>query len=896
MQDEFGANDPLLLLKATPPRVPRTLLGRSRLGSTAPELADRAVVVVQAPAGFGKTSLLSQWRREALRRGAVAAWLTLDERDDGNRFVQGLVVATRMAPGQAQFGQTYLRAAAASQGELEALTNWLAEVAHLAVEFELFLDDVHALPASTLDSSLTYLLRNAPPNLRIFLGTRRPLAVAVSDLLAHGQLALLDADTLRLTHEETSAVVAARFGARADAEICARMHDLTEGWPLGLQLVISTIEKRADLRDAIVGFSVQGGDIQRYFVECLVNRLPAPLEHFLTRLADVDALHPDLCGAITGRADAAELLQALQAATPIFLGGIDSDWVRIHSLAREFLKDRFDALPADERRVTHERAARWLAQRGMHDAAARQAMKAGQEQLAYEWMAHCLYDLVIAGHANGITEWVERLPPAQIEKSPSLRLAVAWTLAMGKRNEEASRLVLPLLEDPAADARQRCESAEICASAAFFADDFDGVERVIAPWGGALAALPAMLHVAGTNQLAVVALFRGMPEKARYLYQGISADGSAVGEYTRGLMDWVIGTSYLWQGQVVLAEELLRASLARAEAQCGRRSPVAATLASALAAALWERDLTDEIAPLLANRLDVLERRSPPEAILMGYVCAARAATRKRDDRRAFDLLDGLYALGEARGLLRLCVGSLAEQIRMHALRSHPEACAALAARLDRLATPEAFERWGLLEPLVRLQVGMAHAWQAAASQDWKRALAALSSSKPLAEQLRRGRDSVQVGLLQALALKRCGEDGRELFREAASLAETLGLERILADTHPDLAGWKRRLRAGDPAAEATEPKEAMPAAPPAPRPVARANVAPTALLTPKESEVLQLLAGNLSRKQIALALDVGDETVKWHLKNLFSKLDAGNRRHLLARARMLGVLDIAGA
>jgi len=891
-----AATDPQLTLKATPPRVPKSLLTRSRLSSNAPELADKSVIVIQAPAGFGKTSLMSQWRREALRNGAVAAWLTLDERDDGTRFAHGLAVAMRMASGKTSFGQTYAHTIGYGEDGLETLTNWLAEVAHMAVEVELILDDVQALPKSTLDTSLVYLFNNAPANLKVFLGTRKQIEMQMADILAHGQFASLDADVLRFTLEETISVMTARFGSRADSDICVRMHDMTEGWPLGLQLAIATIEKSLSLSDAITGFSVRSGNIQRYFVECLVNRLPSSLAKFLIRVSCVDVLHPDLCQAITGRIDSADMLQRLQDLTPIFLGGVDSDWLRIHSLARDFLKDRFEALPGDERRDAHERAARWLAERQMFEAAARQALQAGHDQLAYEFVTHCLYDLVIAGQVARVTEWIERLPTAEIEKNNHLRLAVAWILAMSERHVEAAQLVKSIVDDPASDSAERCESARICATAAVFADDFESLERIISPWISSPSTQPIMLRAVGTNQSAALALYRGEPEKARYYYQQLSPDSVLkVGEYTRAWMNWVLGITYLWQGQVLMAENILRPALARAEETGGRRSPIAVMLASPLAVVLWERDLTGEMAALLSNRLDVLERRAAPEAIIMGYVCAARNAAKGGLERRAFDLLENLYVLGEARSLPRLCVASLVEQVRMQALRSRGDACSALLGRLDRFVTPQAYKRWGILGPLVKLQVALARAYSSSVAQDWQRVLADLKVGKPIAEKLRRDRDSIQISLLQALAMKHCGEDSRVLFGEAIGVAESLGLERIIVDTHPDLVDWARRVRRDGSTEAVGIPQLQAPRTAPGKsgkQPAFRASASPSGLLTPKEAEVLQLLAGNLSNKQIALALDVGDETVKWHLKNLFSKFDAANRKHLLDRARLLGVLD----
>ena len=121
------------------------------------------------------------------------------------------------------------------------------------------------------------------------------------------------------------------------------------------------------------------------------------------RISFVDSLHPDLCEAITGRVDSADQLKALQDATPIFVAGVDSDWLRIHPLAREFLRDRFEALPSDERRAAHGRAAHWLAGRQMYEAAARQALLAGQDQLAYEFAAVCLYDVLLSGQVATVS-------------------------------------------------------------------------------------------------------------------------------------------------------------------------------------------------------------------------------------------------------------------------------------------------------------------------------------------------------------------------------------------------------------------------------------------------------------------------------------------------------------
>ncbi|MBP6382191.1 MAG: LuxR family transcriptional regulator [Pseudomonadales bacterium] len=891
------ATDPRLLLKATPPKAPKSLLARPRLSVNGPELADKAVIAVHAGSGFGKTALLAQWRRERLEAGDVVAWLTLDHWDDDTRFSQGLAVAMQAGSGRPRFGCSWPTMSDQRDGRHEGITGWLAGVVDMAAEVVLILDEAHTLPEATVRSSLVYLLHNAPANLKIVMASRRPLSLPVADLLAHGQFASLDTEALRLRPQETVAVLSARFGARIDADTCIRLHEITEGWPLGLQLAIAAIEKSQSVRDAIDGCLSCSGDIRRYFVESLVERLPPAMADFLVRTSFVDALHPELCEAITAREDSARMLSQLCELTPIFAESVGSDWLRIHPLAREFLDERFDALPAQEQRGLRARAAQWLSEQRMFEEAGRHALAAGQEELAYELAERCLYDVVTTGQLSRVAEWIGRIPATEIERRPRLRVAVAWTLAQSERHVEAARMVGPIIDDPAADAGERCESAEICATAALFADDLDAVERVVSPWFETLSSRSAVQRTVGTNHMALLALLHGSPERARYHYQHLPRDSEWGGGYARGWGDWIVGMSYLWEGQVVLGEQHLRAALARAEEKTGRRGPIAVMLAAVLAAVLWERNGHDEVAALLANRLDAVERHAPPDAIVLGYVAAARAAAAQGQEGRAFDLLEHLFALGEARHLPRPCIASLAEQMRIHALRAREDACAALLGRLDEACAAPQLRDQGLPQPLVGLQSGLARTYASLARQDWQAMLGHLQAIHAVAERLRRGRDLIQIQLLEALALTRLGKENEALFAEALGMAKTLGLERILVDTHPDLAaraertGGGRAVEAGT-AGRLPERREAVAVA--RPGDAAHARVAPSALLTPKEREILRLLANNMSNKQIAIALGVGAETVKWHLKNLFGKLYAANRKHLLDRARMLGILDSA--
>jgi LuxR family maltose regulon positive regulatory protein len=288
---------------------------------------------------------------------------------------------------------------------------------------------------------------------------------------------------------------------------------------------------------------------------------------------------------------------------------------------------------------------------------------------------------------------------------------------------------------------------------------------------------------------------------------------------------------------------------------------------------------------VLANRLDVLERSGLPETVLLAYRTAARIAAAEGAEHRALELLEGMHAVGVARKLPRLRIASLADQVRMHARRFRAETCRALCERIDALVAGHDVPQGRLWRRSVELLQFTAHANAAIAAQDWGRALAPLSRAGALAEAMKFGRVRIEIMALRAFVLDRNGEKAAPLLQEAIGLASTYGLARLFVDAHPALGDWARRATSGQPGLAAAQGSPSVPRAAPM-------RATPSMALTPKEREVLELLSRNLSNKEIALAMQVGEETIKWHLKNLFGKLDAGNRKQVVRRAQLLGLLE----
>ena len=404
---------------------------------------------------------------------------------------------------------------------------------------------------------------------------------------------------------------------------------------------------------------------------------------------------------------------------------------------------------------------------------------------------------------------------------------------------------------------------------------------------------------------------RGESARARYVQESAAAvDGQVITGLASHSGELVIGLSHLWNAQPLLADASLRTALARAEATTGRRGSAACTLAAVRGAALWAQDRRDDAELVLAYRLDVVERASPPEVVAMMYLTLARIAFIAGNEPRGLELLARLEVIGDERRLPRLVLHSLREQIRLHATAHRVATAADLGERLEVcwLRVKHAARKGPVpYFDLIR-RIGLAHLQ--IATHDTDAARTTLAAAGKLAAQLNRQHDLLEVRILQAVAADRGDRAADETLREVQSIAESNGIARLFVDAHPAAVERVRALvgprelvapgvfatsstleaRVTDDGGTRSNPLVRPPASP-ATAPPRSPRRAEFTLFTSKEASMLAYLAQGMSNKEIARALDLGPETVKWHLKNVFAKLAAGNRQHAVARARMLGLL-----
>lgn len=872
-----------LLLKAMPPRATGNFLDRDRLKLKHFEFSGASATVILAPTGFGKTAQLIQWRRDALANGDMAFWLTLDSRDNPLKLARGLAYSAQSACGKHGFNESFMQWIEECSNPQEAMTGWLAEVARLATNVLLLLDEADCLPSDSRNQTLSYLIGNAPSNLHIALAARPTSGLMASGALNTSTITRLTATDLRLQLDETITIISAARGAPCTPEDVVKLHELIEGWPLGAQLAAATLQRGGSLENLLSGGS---SDIRRYFIDSFIDRQPTEAIYLLTRLANFTLIHPDLCLAIFNSDDLTQHLSRLQDETPLLVPAEDSEWSRLHPVAREVLHERFMQLAEEERRHIAQKASIWYAANNLFEEAAEQSYAVGNINEAIELVERNIRQIAMRGRNSVILAWYQRLSEDEIKQHPRFWAPLAWALSMSDQHKNALHYIDMILTQAQLSPQEHFEADLIAATLASYTDQLSMADELLTRWPEIPSEIYGHITAVYYVAKAMINLQYGLPEQARLNF-------SRLANYNReeiyspmsfGFADYGTGLSHLFEGRYAIAEQELRPALARAEQLLGRRNSVTAMLAALFALACWESGKEESPTAILAERLIGLERHGLPDAVMAAYKALARVADNNGRQDQALNLLDSLRAIGQTRGVLRLEVFAQFEQIRLHAIHGRGDKSQLLC---DQLAEQLEAQKSELAKPIrawMDLHLELARSYATKANDALDQALIHANAAITLANNMKRGAYAVEANLLRADILQHQGiAEAAVVQAEAISLAEAEGMIQLLKD-YP---ASKINTFANSPQYHNTDIRRETP-----PDSSLQSPSLGAGLLTPKEREVLTLLSNNLSNREVARAMDIGEQTVKWHVKNLFSKLDAGNRKHAVARARMLGLID----
>jgi LuxR family maltose regulon positive regulatory protein len=924
---------PLLKTKLFIPPARPELVPRPRLIEHLQAGMDRRLTLVSAPAGCGKTTLLSDWATHIPQKRI--AWLSMDESDnDLARFVSYLFAA--VATVEPKIAKLQASAQAMQPPQAEArLTALLNEIAAMPQQMVLILDDYHTIKLQAIHDAMTFLLNYAPPRLHLVIATRADPPLPIARLRARGQLTEVRQSDLRFSAQEAAAFLNSIMGLKLATQDVAALEARTEGWIAGLQmaaLAMQPLVAQARNRSAFVqAFTGSHRFVLDYLVEEVLQQQPPAIQQFLLKTSILDRLTGPLCDRVAGNQETGEsdaipdslvsrfpdsqtVLEHLEAAN-LFIVPLDGErrWYRYHRLFADLLRQRLQRAHPGLAPELHRRASEWHQQNGFVGAAVDHALAAEDFERAADLIEETAEATLMRSEVTTFLHWTAALPEELIRANPSLCVFQAWALLLTGRSPDKIESRLQNMGDASSSTRSKAKVLR--ALAAMFQGQIAQAAALVQQALGCLAEDEALFRSVATWILSLSQLADGDLKTGSQTLDRLAKTAQEMGNlFVAVAAICSLARLRTRQGQLDTAKRLYLRALALATDGQEQRLPIAGEPLIGLGELERQWNNFEAATEYLLEAIE-RSRQWSETAALDAYIPLARIKQAQGDvdgardalerarqlallsesielDDLAVDLVQAtfLVALGDAeaamslleeRGLVNYALMAEAQESEDY-VGFHMAKYARLALARVLLAQHRAGEALALMEPLV-----------------------------PKIEQLGRTDLLIEIQVLSALAFQALGQSTRalEALQQAFSLAEPGGHVRTFLDegepmrlliydfrfwiddpAHPIDSQERNRLVHYADRLLAAFPSEAESDTSPIENRKSKIQnlVEP---LSERELEVLRLLAAGLSNPEIADELVIAVSTVRSHCKSIYGKLGVHRRWDAVQRAQELGLV-----
>ncbi len=920
----------LFIPQLRPPIVSRPLLiERLNAGLFSRELPgsdllfDRKLTLISAPAGFGKTTLLAEWingsriqspPKQARRYPRLTfAWLSLDERDnDLNRFLIYMIAAIQSV--RPRIGRSTLQVILGPEPTVmePVLTMLINEISQLRTGDEagnqplvLVFDDYHLIQAQPVHETIAYLLDNLPPQLHLVIATRVDPPLPLARLRGRGRSLKLQANDLRFSREQTAVFLNDIMDLVLPDRVVAALADYTEGWIAGLQMVAVALQGRelSGQSDFLDAGSREIGD---YLFEEVLECQPPEVQRFLLRTSILERLCGPLCNAVTGESGGQAMLERIEKAN-LFISPLDAQqhWYRFHHLFAGLLQQYLERTDPEIITDLHRRASGWHEANGPPEAAIKHAIAAGENRKAANLIEGQLDQTLMRGEFITLLDWLDALPDSLLAASPRLCAYHALVLILGGRPLEQveDKIKKATRADPAG-----LVTGEITLLKAILAvmagDGQRGYELSMA----ALELLPEKDRFFQSllfRNLATVYKLTGDVRAASLAIE----EGARIAQTSGDHLSTIVAQHQMAEvsmlsGQLHEAHVLCQKALEAAVDQDGRPLLVGSKILVTLGELYREWNELDKAAAYLTQAIDLAGQWVELWA-MSGHIILARvrqAQGKTGSARESMQIARQMAIAFDTSEVDDLFVS--AYQARLWLSQANIEAAMRWAHERGLLASPG--DEWPVkytplpqtpyylrefeLITLARLLLALDRPGQA------KRVLDPLLEE---AQKLGRTHSVIEIEALRALAQQALALRGPADFAEAVStlrhaltLAEAGGYQRLFIELGPAMSELLNRIAHQGVASEYCQNLlSVMYGDRSWSQPVFPSKQPLIDPLSDRELEILRLLTTHLTGTEIATELSISANTVRFHTKNIYSKLGVHSRAEAVERAWALALL-----
>jgi LuxR family maltose regulon positive regulatory protein len=920
LSDQMPAqlNNPLVTTKLYTPRPRRNFVPRLRLTSRLDQTFDCALTVISAPPGFGKTTLLSQWahlkkdegmkNEGSTRHPCSVAWLSLDDDDnDPARFLSYLIAALQtIQPDLGAVTLTTLHAQIQSFTPVQnndladatlmpSLINEItAFLANAPFDLVLILDDYHLINTEAIHQALTCLLDHLPPQMHLIIAGRTEPPLPLPRLRVRQQLLELGVTDLRFTPNEAAQFLNQVMGLDLLARDVTALETRTEGWIAGLQMAALSMQDCNDIPAFIASFKGSHRYVFDYLAAEVLNQQSKSNQTFLLQTSILNRLTAPLCNTLVATDVSQTTLEELEHAN-LFIIPLDDErkWFRYHHLFADFLRDQLQRqIGAEGVAELHRRAAEWYEQNGLTAEAVSHALVSADVERAVRLVEQSGSNMLLQSELSTLLKWVQALPQETIRARSRLSLFQGWALVFTGQLKAVDEWLQNI--DPGKEEEIPGELTALQATVAFFQRD---LLQAVQFYCQALEELPEenlFLRGAVALSLATAYNLQGDIAGAKWAFAQAGSISQANGNvYMAVLALCNLAQLHVTQAELHRAAELYRQALQLVDhqpAQDGARLPNTGRAHVGLGEILYQWNDLDAATHHLQQGLELGRQHNDAITLMNGYLALAQVEQARGHVNAAFAAINSAEKFAQSNNLSSWGIRLAACRVRLWLAQHNVEAAARWLEKdwLD-LSRDNADDSAGYpaelrqVEQLIQARLLIAQDNPAAA-------LEILSTLLETVESADRTGCVLEIYILQAIAYHlQNNVQAIATLKKAIVLAEPEMYCRLFIDAGPVMADL---LNQSAPADIAPNYIHKLLAA--FPSQTTSINDTELQLIDPlsdRELELLGLIANGMSNREVAeeLVLTVG--TVKWHLSNIYSKLDVSSRTQAVARARELQLL-----
>lgn len=895
----------LLGTKLYPRPTRADLVARPRITKLLDDGLSASLILVSAPAGFGKTTLLAEWLKN---RPNGSCWLSLDAADnDPARFWAHVILSLQAI--RDELGETALAQLRSPQPppmEL-ILPSLLEEIESFHDRGILILDDYHAITSTAVNGTLAYLLENLPPDIHLVISTRSDPPIPIAKLRSRGQVVEIRSDELRFTPEEAATFLNRTMGLALSSEQVAALDERTEGWVAGLQMAALSMRGRdAERVDGFIrAFAGTHRFIMDYLLEEVLARESQEIQAFLLQTAILDRLAGPLCDAVTGASYGQEMLERLERRN-LFVVPLDDDrtWYRYHHLFADLLRTQLQISLGDQGVARlHLRASEWYEQNGSILEAIDHSSLASDLTRVERLIERHYLEMMNRGEMASIRFWMGKLRKEVVRRRPWLCLYEAFSRSWFGQLEEA-KLLLDEAENRIQSEVSATDTQAMMGYAAYVKS------RVTAMQGDTLVAkelcLAALEHTPADNLGLQIEI--GITLGYEYFLLGdfVNADKTlhemihacyTVGAINNPVAGYaLLARMRVVQGLLHDAHDLYQKA-AQLVHEAGQQYFGAIGLAEVgIADLLCERNDLEAALVRVKHGLDFLPWWGKADDLALAYCTLSRILQAQGNRTEAAGAVEKAVRIIKTSGVFSEARSAVeTTQIRLWLAEGDRQSIDRWATMLEK--------RFGPHDPF-RYEDEMTHLTQARvliAQSKLNAAIRLLSRLEEVARSCGRQGRLVEIMILEALAMQKTGDAAKAniALTESLVMAEPEGYRRIFLDEgeamqmllaqwvdHSDtgpLRDYARHLLSQfDAGANLITVKQEQISQP-------DSLIEP---LTPRELEVLQLICAGDSNHAIAVKLVITVGAVKKHTGNILGKLGVTSRAQAMVKARQLGLLS----